>query len=187
MIRRSQRSPPIQVDFLPSTALLLPGRLGLTVAPGTWQAFRTLDSRSTRELIERDVSSLATVHGAHAVVTLQEAGEMHRLGLAGLLQAVKAAGMFSLWLPIPDCDAPERPTHAVALVGEIVSLLRDGKTVVVHCLGGLGRSGTIAACVLVQLGAAPEEAIAKVRAARKGAIQTEVQELFVGWYRKVMP
>jgi protein-tyrosine phosphatase len=176
---------PIQVDYLPPTDLTLPGRLGLTVAPGTWQAFRTLDFRSTQELIARDISTLATVHRAHAVVTLQELAEMNRLGLAGLRDAVKAAGMTSLWLPIPDCDVPERPKHAVPLVGEIVSLLRDGKTVIVHCLGGLGRSGTIAACVLVQLGAAPDEAIAKVRAARKGAIQTEVQELFVGWFEKV--
>jgi protein-tyrosine phosphatase len=51
--------------------------------------------------------------------------------------------------------------------------------VVVHCWGGLGRSGTIAAACLVARGAGAEEAIAAVRAARPGAVQTAAQELFV--------
>ena len=81
---------PIHVDFLPAADLPLPGRLGLTVAPGTWQAYRTLDFRSTAPLIQRDLATLATVHHAHAIVTLQERGEMNRFGLAGLRDAVTA-------------------------------------------------------------------------------------------------
>ena len=49
----------------------------------------------------------------------------------------------------------------------------------VHCRGGLGRAGTIAARLLVELGMEPKQAIASVRAVRPGAIETSDQEDFV--------
>ncbi len=58
---------------------------------------------------------------------------------------------------------------------EIRALLRAGNDVVVHCKGGLGRAGMIAARLLVELGVEPEEAIRSVRQVRKGAIQTPLQ------------
>jgi ADP-ribosyl-[dinitrogen reductase] hydrolase len=54
-----------------------------------------------------------------------------------------------------------------------------GENVVLHCLGGLGRSGMIAARVLVERGLAPAAAITAVRAARPGAIETAQQEAYV--------
>ena len=51
---------------------------------------------------------------------------------------------------------------------------------VVTCMGGLGRSGTLAACLLVSAGTAPEAAIAAVRAARgPRALKTVAHEDFV--------
>ena len=61
----------------------------------------------------------------------------------------------------------------------IQSLLQGGSNVLVHCKGGLGRAGMIAARLMVQLGTDPAEAIASVRAVRPGAIQTPSQEAWV--------
>ena len=59
-------------------------------------------------------------------------------------------------------------------------VLAAGGRVLVHCVGGLGRSGTIAACLLRSRGVSAEEAIAMVRAARSPrAIETHAQEAFV--------
>jgi len=55
-------------------------------------------------------------------------------------------------------------------------LLRSGSDIVVHCKGGLGRAGMMAARLLVEVGVPPEQAIKSVRSVRKGAIETKDQE-----------
>ena len=74
---------------------------------------------------------------------------------------------------------PSNMGKARKLVRRIVEALEHGDDVIVHCLGGLGRAGTIAATTLVARGLAPEPAIAAVRATREGAVQTSEQERFV--------
>ena len=74
---------------------------------------------------------------------------------------------------------PSDLEETTALVDGIVERMSRGETVVVHCLAGRGRSGTIAACCLVATGRAPAEAIRLVRKARPGAIEVESQVEFV--------
>jgi protein-tyrosine phosphatase len=57
--------------------------------------------------------------------------------------------------------------------------LRSGGNVLVHCRGGLGRAGMIAARLLVEEGVPPETAMTAVRAARPRAIETPAQERWV--------
>jgi ADP-ribosyl-[dinitrogen reductase] hydrolase len=57
--------------------------------------------------------------------------------------------------------------------------LRAGFNILIHCKGGLGRAGMIAARLLTELGVPPSQAIANTRNARPGAIETAAQEAFV--------
>ena len=70
----------------------------------------------------------------------------------------------------------------VQLVAEIIKRCQSGERVVIHCNGGLGRAGTMAACVRIALGldGGAAEAIAMVRKLRSPrAIETREQEDFV--------
>ncbi len=60
---------------------------------------------------------------------------------------------------------------------------RTSGDVVVACMGGVGRTGTVAACALVRAGRSAREAIDAVRALRHPtAVETEAQERFVSRY-----
>jgi protein-tyrosine phosphatase len=174
----------IPVDFVPRRVLKLPGRLGLTQAPGTWDGEPLPSDQVAEGQLAADLVALSEHHGVQALLTLQEEDELEQCGLGGLLGGVLTLGIESLWFPIPDGRAPVSPAEVEATIDRVVELLEAGKTVAIHCLGGLGRSGTIAAAVLVKLGGRPGTAIARVRAARPGAIQTNEQERFVWAYAR---
>jgi ADP-ribosyl-[dinitrogen reductase] hydrolase len=119
--------------------------------------------------------------GAAAVVTLLETQEFALLRVQQLGEEVKRRDMSWFHLPITDVCTPDDDfERAWKSAGEkLRSMLRNGSDVLVHCRGGLGRAGMIAARLLVELGVEPLTAIAKVRKVRPGAIETRDQEQFV--------
>jgi predicted protein tyrosine phosphatase len=167
---------PIVVDFLAQDSHGLPGRLGLTIAPGKWRP--GLEPASD-DLVRDDLVRLRDVHGAKVLVTLLQEEEMTRFGIPELFRVARSLRFRVHPFPIPDMNAPDDIEATARLVDEIVAALRAGDTVVVHCRGGLGRSGTIAACCLVATGRRSREAIAMVRAARPGAVEVPSQVEFV--------
>jgi protein-tyrosine phosphatase len=66
--------------------------------------------------------------------------------------------------------------------------VRGGGSVLVHCVGGLGRAGTVAACWLRSRGHGADDAIATVRRARSPrAIETAVQERMIRDFAAAAP
>ena len=51
--------------------------------------------------------------------------------------------------------------------------------IVIHCLGGLGRTGLVACKLLTEQGIPAASALEQVRAARPGAVETPEQEAYV--------
>lgn len=173
---RTSRSHPLQIPFV--TAGEGKGRIGISFCPGKWQP-NAMTGAWAREL-DVDLETIAA-WGAKAVVTLVETHELIALRVEGLGTSVAAYGMRWFHLPIRDVSAPGSSfEEAWAAAGsQLRDILIDGGDVFVHCKGGLGRAGTVAARLLVELGVAPKQAVANVRAARPGAIQTTEQEAYV--------
>ncbi len=151
------------------------GRIGITFCPGKKQPYAATGVWD-RDL-HLDVDAIAA-WGAAAVVTLVEHHELEALQVQGLGEAIRARHMSWYHLPIADVSTPAAEFEGEwGTVGEeLRSLLRHGFSVLVHCKGGLGRAGMIAARLLAELGHNPAAAVAAVRKVRPGALNTSAQE-----------
>jgi protein-tyrosine phosphatase len=158
----------LRVDWVESTDIGA-GRLGMTICPGRQDRDRDL---------EADLGELRD-EGVDRLLCLSTEAEMDWAGVPELGSRAEAYGLNYRWLPVPDqgtCTLSE----AVDLVGWCRDGLKRGESVVLTCMGGLGRSGMIAACTLVDAGLSPTAAIASVRAARgPRALETSGQEELV--------
>ncbi|MBI4700171.1 MAG: ADP-ribosylglycohydrolase family protein, partial [Deltaproteobacteria bacterium] len=169
---------PIYVDWLPSR---YSGRMGLTIAPGKQQRAPVSGTEWQRDL-GADLERLASDpdHRASVLVSLLEPDEYAALGIAGYREAVLGRGFALLELPIADGRAPGDEAAVRELVGKIDAGIRAGERVVVHCAGGLGRSGTVAGCVLVWQGYTADEALVMLAEHRSEKCpETDVQRAFV--------
>ncbi len=176
MTPRTSITHPLRIDAVAAGPGL--GRVGLSFCPGKHQP-HAMTGAWARDL-HADLDAIA-LWGARAVVTLVEAHELRALRVEHLGEAVAARGMRWFHLPIRDVTAPgaEFEKEWASVGPALHAILRAGENVFVHCKGGLGRAGTVAARLLVELGQSPDTAIRAVRAARPGAIEVAAQERYV--------
>lgn len=154
------------------------GKVGLTFCPGKKQPGAATGQWDRDIGLDLDVIAQ---WGAAAVVTLVEKHEMERLGVTGLKAEVEARHMEWHHYPMADGGIPNATNAGSwSVIGEDCrAALRDGFNVLVHCKGGLGRAGTMAAVLLTELGMFCERAVELVREARPGAIENQAQEVYV--------
>ena len=90
-------------------------------------------------------------------------------------------------MPIVDLKVPNHEFKQKWLTTKILlkNNLIQGENIVLHCKGGIGRSGTIAALILIEHGEENINAIKLVRKKRQGAIENKLQEQFVLDYRVI--
>jgi protein-tyrosine phosphatase len=181
---RTSHSHPIRVDFVTTEKLLLPGRIGLTFAPG--KKHMGMTGHWDRDL-DTDLAHLRAEYKTDLLVSLIEEHEFAALQIANLPDRVTTHGIDMLWYPIRDVSVPTSIEDFAEAVNRIVNALGEGRTVVIHCMGGLGRTGLVAAaCLMATTELTPREAIGIVRQTRAGTIQTSEQERYIELFRRFL-
>lgn len=168
MQTRTSDSHPILIDFIQSqwegTA-----KLGITFAPGKKQK-DAMTGSWTRDL-EKDVERIAKYYGIKTLVSMVELWEMEELKIEDEFKVCEKQGIRTYHHPVVDNSIPTEREEFVRLVKEVVDeSLRKGKSVVVHCKGGLGRAPTFACACLLYSGRTLNEAVKMVRTARRSSL-----------------
>lgn len=168
-------SGPLHIDII---RLEPAGAIGLTHCPGR----SAIDGRGRAwgRNLERDVEAIRQA-GMGTVVTLLGDAELAALGARLLGANLQQAGLHWLQFPIVDFGIPDARAQVAwrTILADLVARLHEDERVLVHCAAGLGRTGTMVATILKALGHDSEAAIAMVRAARPGTIETAAQRAFV--------
>ena len=113
--------------------------------------------------------------GVTIVLSMLAYDEMAQLGVQNEESFCEAQAVRFLSYPIQDFGLPNLNTFA-ALIDRVTGMLQAGEHVVVHCRAGIGRSGMVAACVLVALGQNAKDAIKTVSQARGVSIPDTVEQ-----------
>lgn len=154
------------------------GLLGLTICPGK-KAASVFGPRWDRDL----AIDLSVIQGwgAALMITLMEQHELDAVGVPNLGHAAEAHGIEWWHLPIRDLYAPDGRFRGLWKAGgpQVIARLDAGEHILIHCRGGLGRTGVVAAQILIESGMSIEQAITFVRNVRPGAIETRSQETYL--------
>ena len=163
------------------------GAIGLTFCPGK-KHYGAHEGQWDRDL-DADLAVIRE-SGAEALVTLMEEEELAGVHVPPAVLSSKVAELGLEWhlLPISDTGIPNSGFEDLWTYSglRLRDRLRHRGKIVIHCLGGLGRTGTVAARLLIELGEPPETAIRSVRAARHGSIENSTQENYVRRCRPVV-
>ena len=118
--------------------------------------------------------------GINTVLSLLEPAEEKDLDLRDEQAEVQRLGLEFLSFAIPDRDVPRSEEKLAQALEKVDRALSNGKNVLVHCRQGVGRSGLVAACLLVRKGMSPGAAVEKISAARGVAVpETELQREWI--------
>ncbi len=163
---------PLQIDEL---SVGERGLLGMCCCPGRFEGEAGAFARQRD--VHADLGAIASWR-PDLVVSLVEIHEFSMLGVPDLPRQLERQFNWKHW-PVRDLQAPTGDGSAASFLDEISAGLRRGDRVLLHCAAGLGRTGTLAARLLIVSGSAAVNAIATVRQARPGAIESDAQEGFL--------
>ena len=158
------------------------GRLGLGCCPGHRLSLSPLSLLRQTASVKDDLELIAAWR-PHMMLSLMEEHELTSAGAPVHLLAEELAGHKVEWLHLPICDmrAPDErfETAWVDLWPRLDRKFQEGGRVFIHCYAGLGRTGTVAALILMQYGFSARDAMQQVRAARPGSVQSFEQEFYL--------
>jgi protein-tyrosine phosphatase len=171
---RDSITDPIEVDWATEN-------LGMSFAPG--KHARSMFGKPWKRDLKMDLERLKETHKCDILISLVEETELQNLKIPKLAQEAKSLGIEVVRFPIPDTNVPSLE-DARKVASYAKQRMDEGKRVVYHCRGGLGRAGTMCACTLVFLGHDAITSVIHTRHTRPRAIENSLQENFIYKFKK---
>ncbi|MBW2702680.1 MAG: dual specificity protein phosphatase family protein [Deltaproteobacteria bacterium] len=140
---KTSETSPIYINEIVPAGSAGGGWVAITFAPGkkTMGGFNYWD----RDL-NMDLERLRCL-GADTLVAFLEDDELKRLKIPDLVRMAQNKGFQVRRFAFHDDGVPKDMEHTLRFIREIAGRRREGESVVMHCNGGVGRSGTMAACL----------------------------------------
>ncbi|CAG13235.1 unnamed protein product, partial [Tetraodon nigroviridis] len=130
---------PLHVSWVPLSVVECSQFLGICGLPGCRY-------KDIRRSLDRDMEELQN-QGVQEVFVFCTRAELHWYRVPSLLDAYRQRGFSVHHMPFPDGDVPELE-QCSQILEELQASLENNRRTLIHCYGGLGRSGLIAACLI---------------------------------------
>jgi len=147
--------------------------------PAVVSAKHRSQGRTERGYFEENVRDFAINH----VWVLVEPGEFKVIGSEGLLDYYRSLGIKVHHTPIVDFTAPAFE-HEAKNINDINIALMAGQNILVHCMGGTGRTGTVVVGAVSNLGIG--NAVKFCRRTKSTYLEIAEQEQLLELNRKVI-
>jgi protein-tyrosine phosphatase len=150
---------------------------------GPWQGKLALAARPRGgEWLEDEITAWQR-SGVSTICSLLQRDEELDLDIAKEADHAKALGMGFLSFPIADRQVPDSECNFTTALELLDRELEAGRNVVLHCRQGIGRTGLVAACLLLTKGLDAETAVERLTAARRVPIpETPEQRQWIDHY-----
>jgi len=135
------------------------------VIPGSLLAGKHPGGKNLQD-VERRLGALLDA-GFNCFLDLTEPGEMPPYD--GYLPD----GVDYLRKPITDHGIPANAAYMAEILGELAAMLERGRRVYVHCRAGIGRTGTVVACHLIETGLTPAAALLRLNQLWQGSDRSD--------------
>lgn len=132
-------------------------------------------AKPSAESLISDINALKEA-GISNVVCLLEDSESNNLGLSDEDDMCTALGLTFSRFPIKDYGVPE-PAQLTPFIENLYTEICNGASTVIHCRGGIGRTGLICACLLIRAGYSADNAIALVTEKRKETVPETADQI----------